>query len=75
MLPPRPSPLQLDMRWEFKPVLINVFDLGTRSEKADFLIVWSFQKMIYRSEKAFSDHIRSEFWVPDQKSRFLTAFF
>ena len=26
------------------------------------------------SEKAFSDHIRSRFLVPDQKSRFLISF-
>ena len=49
----------------------------TRSEKADFLIVWSYQKIISEnivSEKAFSNHIRSGFLVPYQKSRFLIPF-
>ena len=47
MLPPRRSPLQLDMRWEFKPFFNKGFsDLCTRSEEAVFLIVSSYQKML-----------------------------
>ena len=74
MLPPRPSPLQLDMRWDIKPFSNKCFsDMCTRSEKTVLLIVWSYQKMLSEnviSEKAFFDHIRSGFLVPYQKSRF-----
>ena len=49
----------------------------TRSEKADFMIVWSYQKRLSEKsyqKKAFSDPIRSGFLVPYQKSRFLISF-
>ena len=47
----------------------------TISGKADFLIVWSDQKILSEnvisenviSERAISDHTRSGFLVPDQK--------
>ena len=69
MLPPRPSPLQLDIRWEFKsfpkkPFLIYMCIL---SEKVNFLTRWGYQKMLSENvilEKAFSDNIRSGFLVP-----------
>ena len=50
----------------------------TKSEKADFPIVWSYKKKRLSeyviSEKAFSGHVRSGFLVPYQKSRFLISF-
>ena len=45
MLPPRPSPLQLDIRWELKPFSTNVPDMCILLEKTDFLTGWSYQKM------------------------------
>ena len=46
--------------------------------KTAFPVVWSYQEMLSEnvtSEKAFLYHIRSRFWVPDQKSCFLISIF
>ena len=49
MLPPRPPPLQLDMRWDFKPFSNKRYLVCARDQKkADFLMVWSYQKMSYQ---------------------------